>query len=55
MYNPFIGGGFEARHRDDGSVCEQVSREHRVSIDGKIFRADELKFGGIVVWPVDDS
>jgi hypothetical protein len=49
-----LGAGFEAKHIDDSSVCEAVSKEHIVSIDGHRCRIGEAKFGGVSVG-VDQS
>lgn len=48
-YNTSIGGGFEAAHLDDQSVCEQVSRDGTVWIDGIECHMGEAKFGGVFV------
>jgi hypothetical protein len=45
-------GGFAARHRDDGSACEQVTDDGRVLIEGLEYRAGEAHMGGCVVNPV---
>ena len=52
LFNEDMSGGFVANHRDDGSACEQVSREGVVLIDGVEFRAGEARFGGTVVQPL---
>jgi O-acetyl-ADP-ribose deacetylase (regulator of RNase III) len=54
MYNVSLTGGFEARHADDKTVCEQVTRDGRVLIDGKAYRAGEARFGGVVIQPLAD-
>jgi hypothetical protein len=51
MGNVAFSGGFAAAHRDDGTPCEQVSRDGRVLVDGLEFSAGEARFGGIVVQP----
>lgn len=48
-HNTSIGGGFEAVHRDDGTVCEHVSREGTVWIDDIECHMGEAKFGGVFV------
>ncbi|WP_280827690.1 hypothetical protein [Mycobacterium sp. OTB74] len=48
-HNTSVGGGFEALHVDDGSTCEQVSRDGRVWIEHKPCRMGEAKFGGVYV------
>lgn len=48
-YNTSIGGGFAAAHLDDTSVCEQVSRDGTVWIDGLQCHMGEAKFGGVFV------
>lgn len=48
-YNTDISGGFEAIHLDDRSICEQVTREGRVWVDGQVCRMGEAKFGGVYV------
>lgn len=53
MSNVSLSGGFIARHRDDETVCDQVTTDHRVLIDGLEFRAGEARFGGIVVRPTE--
>jgi hypothetical protein len=47
--NVSISGGFAARHRDDGSPCEQVTDDGRVLIDGREYAAGEAHMGGTVV------
>ena len=51
MYNIAMSGGFEASHRDDDSICNQVTRDGRVLVDGVEHRAGEAHMGGIVVRP----
>ena len=48
-YNTSIGGGFEAAHLDDKSVCDQVTRDGSVWIDGIECHMGEAKFGGVFV------
>ncbi len=46
--SPF--GGFLASHDERGDeVCDQVTRDHRVWIDGVEHRMQEARFGGTVV------
>jgi len=52
MYNESVSGGFLVDHRDDGSPCEQVTRDGRVLVDGVEYRAGEDYWGGIVLQPV---
>jgi hypothetical protein len=49
--NTSLGGGFQAVHADDGSVCEQVTDDGIVLVDGVRYRAGEARFGGAVVQP----
>jgi hypothetical protein len=49
FYNADMTGGFEARFTDDGSLAEEVTRTHRVFVEGKKCVADEARFGGIVL------
>jgi hypothetical protein len=51
--NESMSGGFVASHRDDGSRCEQVTRDGRALVDGVEFRAGEAHMGGCVVQPLD--
>jgi hypothetical protein len=48
-YNTSLGGGFEAAHLDDKSVCDQVTRDGAVWIDGVECHMGEAKFGGVFV------
>lgn len=48
-YNTAAWGGFEAKHIDDRSSCEQVSRTGLVWVDGQKCRMGEAKFGGVFV------
>jgi hypothetical protein len=50
--NESMSGGFVAVHRDDGSRCEQVTRDGRVLIDGVEYRAGVAHMGGCVVQPL---
>jgi len=54
LLNEGMSGGFLAQHGDDGSRCEQVTRDGRVLIGGMEFRAEEARFGGTVVQPAAD-
>jgi hypothetical protein len=47
--NVSMSGGFVARHRDDDSVCDQVTGDGRVLIDGSEYLAGEAHMGGCVV------
>ncbi|MDA1362570.1 hypothetical protein O1R50_23305 [Glycomyces luteolus] len=51
MGNVSLSGGFAAVHADDGTVCEQVTEDGRVLVDGIVYRAGEARFGGVVVQP----
>ncbi|WP_155856139.1 hypothetical protein [Cellulomonas sp. URHD0024] len=48
-YNTSLGGGFEAQHADDRSVCAQVTRDGVVWVDGQECLMGEARFGGVVV------
>lgn len=48
-HNTSLGGGFEAAHLDDESVCDQVTRDGTVWIDGVECHMGEAKFGGVFV------
>lgn len=48
-YNTSLGGGFAVNHLDDKSVCDQVTRDSTVWIDGVECRMGEAKFGGVFV------
>ncbi|MBZ5735148.1 hypothetical protein K8Z61_11645 [Nocardioides sp. TRM66260-LWL] len=55
-FNTGFGGGFVAHYVDDvgrstGEICAEVTDGHRVLIDGRPFRIDEARFGGVVVMP----
>jgi hypothetical protein len=52
--NVSFSGGFIAHHYDDGSICPRVSEDHRVLVDGTEYRADEARFGGALVRPLDE-
>ena len=49
--NVSLSGGFIAHHRDDDSVCAQVTDDGRVLIAGIECAAGEARFGGTVVQP----
>lgn len=51
MGSTSLGGGFQAVHADDGTVCQQVTDDGLVLIDGVEYWAGEAHFGGIVVQP----
>jgi hypothetical protein len=51
MGNTSITGGFRAAHADDGSVCEQVTSDGLVLVDGLRHVAGEAHLGGVVVQP----
>jgi hypothetical protein len=48
-YNIAAWGGFEAKHIDDRSICEQVSRTGMVWVGGRQCTMGEAKFGGVFV------
>lgn len=48
-YNTSFGGGFEAQHVDDGTVCEQVTRDGLVTVDAHECHMGEARFGGVFV------
>ena len=52
LFNVSLSGGFAARHVDDETLCEQVTRDGRVLIDGTVYLAGEARFGGIVIQPM---
>lgn len=52
LSNVSMSGGFVAHHRDDDSVCEQVTGDGRVLIDDVEHHAGEARMGGCVVTPV---
>lgn len=47
--NTSLSGGFEARHVDDDSVCEQATTDHRCWIGVRECRIAEAYMGGVVV------
>jgi hypothetical protein len=48
-YNPNPLGGFAARHANRGyDECDQVTADGRVWVDGREFRMQEARFGGVV-------
>jgi len=49
--NVSLSGGFIAHHRDDDSMCAQVTNDGRVLIAGIECAAGEARFGGTVVQP----
>jgi hypothetical protein len=50
FYNVSMSGGFEARYTDTGEV-----RDSNICyVAGRKCRADEARFGGIVIQPVDE-
>jgi hypothetical protein len=52
MSNVAMSGGFMARHRDDGTICEQLGEMGgEVLVDGVRYRAQEAHLGGVVVQP----
>ena len=53
LMNESLSGGFISLHRDDGTRCEQVTRDGRVLIDAVEYQAGEAHMGGCVVQPVD--
>jgi hypothetical protein len=50
--NTSLSGGFEAIYTDDNTPAEAVTPDHTVFVDGVPCRADEARFGGIVIRPV---
>lgn len=50
--NTSMSGGFKAIYTDDETPAEAVTRDHTVFVDGVRCRADEARFGGIVIRPV---
>jgi hypothetical protein len=50
FFNPSLTGGFGAQYRDTGEPRES----HLCSIDGVRCRADEARFGGVVVRQMPD-
>ena len=51
LVNTTVSGGFAARYADNGELAEEESVTHIVYVDGIRCRADEARFGGIVVQP----
>jgi hypothetical protein len=51
FYNTDIGGGFEARFTEDGSLAREVSESHVVYVGFLKVWADEARFGGTVLTP----
>jgi len=51
LANESMSGGFVAFHRDDGSRCEEMTRDGRALVDGVEYRAGEAHMGGCVVQP----
>ena len=51
-YNTSFAGGFEARHTDDQGLCEQVTRDGRVTVRGLACRMGEARIGGVYVEPL---
>jgi hypothetical protein len=49
FFNIALSGGYGAQHADDGSPYES----HDCFIDGHLCRADEARFGGIVIEQVE--
>ena len=50
LYNTSFGGGYTGQY-DDGSTASRAVLDGRVWIDGVEYRAQEARFGGIVVQP----
>ena len=44
-----LSGGLAAHDTSGADVCDQVTADHRVWIDGAEHRTDEARFGGTVV------
>ncbi|MFC4335097.1 hypothetical protein [Salininema proteolyticum] len=55
MGNTHLSGGFQALHIDDRTVCDQVTEDGLVLVDGVRFRAGEARFGGVVLQPEDSA
>lgn len=51
FYNASMSGGFEARFKHDGSPAPEVTESHTVYVGFLKVRADEARFGGIVLTP----
>ncbi|PSL08142.1 hypothetical protein CLV30_101109 [Haloactinopolyspora alba] len=55
FYTPYIAGGFEARLVDEAQTLDdEVTRTNLVYIDGQAVFADEARFGGSVIQPLED-
>lgn len=52
FYNTSLSGGFVAKYADTDDLAEE-SVTHIVYIDGLRCRADEARFGGVVVQPAE--
>lgn len=50
--NTSLSGGFEARHVDDDSICDQATTDHRCWIGVRECRIAEAYMGGVVVTAV---
>lgn len=55
FFNQSMGGGFEARFKNDGSIAADVTENHIVYVEGTRVRADEAYFGGIVLVPSPET
>ncbi|TGO05381.1 macro domain-containing protein [Serinibacter arcticus] len=44
-----LGGGFVARHTDDGTACDTTTADHRARVDDRPVRIDEAHMGGVVI------
>ena len=51
FYNVSMAGGFEAKYTDTGEVRDS----HICFVQGKKCWADEARFGGIVIQPLDEE
>ena len=51
FFNADVGGGFEARFRDDKSLAREVTENHTVYVGFLKVWADEARFGGYVLTP----
>lgn len=49
LYNTSLSGGFEARHDEDETICDQVTRDGLVLVEEKPHSAAEARSGGTVV------
>lgn len=54
LYNTSFGGGYTGQY-DDGSTASRAVLDGRVWIDGVEYRAQEARFGGIVVQPQQEA